>query len=112
MLHKELEDQCRRLDRDLQILVKSSEQQIKGFQEKLNTTIKEQEMEKRRHHETAEQLAEKSRQFQKLQVMYDKLKRKTMMMPQRKDDASLAGQSQMPSQNGHAMALGYGYQVS
>ncbi|CAB5395765.1 unnamed protein product [Rhizophagus irregularis] len=46
---------------------------------KLLALQKDMELEKRKTHDLAEQLQEKSRQFSKLQIMYDKLKRRTLV---------------------------------
>jgi E3 ubiquitin-protein ligase CCNP1IP1 len=46
-----------------------------GLVEKVKALQKEKENERRRIHELNEQYQEKSRQFQKLQVLYDKVKR-------------------------------------
>ncbi|TPX72927.1 hypothetical protein SpCBS45565_g00024 [Spizellomyces sp. 'palustris'] len=65
-----------------------------GLREKLIVLQKEQEVEKLRNHELAEQFAEKGRQFQKLQLMYDKLKRKSLMPPQQQPLALGGGPGQ------------------
>ncbi|KAH6570200.1 hypothetical protein BASA83_007465 [Batrachochytrium salamandrivorans] len=84
MLFKDLDEQCSKLERQMQSLVREANQEIAALQENLAQTVKANEMEKHRHHDLAEQLAEKTRQFLKLQTIYDKLKRKTMIA-QRKE---------------------------
>ncbi|KAJ3276980.1 hypothetical protein HDV01_000032 [Terramyces sp. JEL0728] len=70
IVRKGLNDKCADLERKVQQVIRDANQELGGL-------LKEREMERRRHHELSEQFAEKSRQFQKLQSMYDKLKRKS-----------------------------------
>ncbi|KAL2911239.1 hypothetical protein HK105_209295 [Polyrhizophydium stewartii] len=76
---KDLDEQCARLERQLQSLAREANQEIAALQERLAASTKSHEMERRRHHELAEQFSEKSRQFQRLQALYDKLKRKALV---------------------------------
>jgi hypothetical protein len=61
--------------------------------DKLKQLRREQELEKRRIHELNEQLQEKSRQFQKLQNMYDRMKRKVPMSQKELEQLSLKQQT-------------------
>ncbi|KAJ3321771.1 hypothetical protein HDV06_003920 [Boothiomyces sp. JEL0866] len=69
IVQRGLNEKCNDYERKMQLLIREANQELAGL-------LKEREMERRRHHELTEQFAEKSRQFQKLQSMYDKLKRK------------------------------------
>ncbi|KAI8921603.1 hypothetical protein BC831DRAFT_430120 [Entophlyctis helioformis] len=98
-LYKSLDEQCAKLERQLQSIVRDANQEVSALQDKINAIVKEAEMERARHHSLAEQFAEKNRQFMKLQTMYDKLKRRTLLQGQRKDDGSGAADQHMPSQD-------------
>ncbi|KAK5670763.1 hypothetical protein BDV3_005041 [Batrachochytrium dendrobatidis] len=99
MVRKDLDDQCSKLERQLQSLVREANQEIAALQESLSSTVKTNELEKRRHHELAEQFAEKTRQFQKLQALYDKLKRKSLVAQQKDGHSTAIPADLTPSSN-------------
>ncbi|KAI8915342.1 hypothetical protein DFJ77DRAFT_510468 [Powellomyces hirtus] len=68
MIYKNLSEKYSQLERQVQSIKLKS----------ITALQKAQEVEKLRNHELAEQYAEKGRQFQKLQLMYDKLKRRSI----------------------------------
>ncbi|KAJ3293306.1 hypothetical protein HK104_004607, partial [Borealophlyctis nickersoniae] len=67
MIYRNLDEKYAQLERQVQNIVREANQEIQNLREKLAGLTKEQEIEKRRNHELAEQYAEKGRQFQKLQ---------------------------------------------
>ncbi|KAI9006116.1 hypothetical protein BC832DRAFT_620961 [Gaertneriomyces semiglobifer] len=79
MIYKSLGDKYAQLERQIQNIVREANTEIQGLRDKLIALQKEQELEQHRNHELGEQYAEKSRQFQKLQAMYDKLKRRALV---------------------------------
>ncbi|KAJ3056904.1 hypothetical protein HK097_003064 [Rhizophlyctis rosea] len=82
MIYRNLDEKYTQLEHQVQTVVREANHEIQSLRDRLNGLTKEQEMEKRRNHELSEQYAEKGRQFQKLQLMYDKLKRRTLLAQQ------------------------------
>ncbi|KAI8809238.1 hypothetical protein BJ742DRAFT_677056 [Cladochytrium replicatum] len=72
MLYKSLDEKYTNLDRQVASIIREANQEIQTLREKMSSMQKEQELEKRRNHELGEQYAEKTRQFQKLQVLGEK----------------------------------------
>ncbi|RUP47413.1 hypothetical protein BC936DRAFT_145762, partial [Jimgerdemannia flammicorona] len=79
MLYKNLEDKYSGLEKQLQGIVRDANAEITSLRERVTALQKDQELEKRKAHDLHDQLLEKTRQFQKLQTMYEKLKRKTLV---------------------------------
>ncbi|KAJ3213768.1 hypothetical protein HK099_007193 [Clydaea vesicula] len=78
-IYKNLDEKCNEVSRRLESVIREANQEINGMKEKYNAIQKEQELEKKKTFELKEQYNEKGRQFQKLQLLYDKLKRKTLL---------------------------------
>ncbi|CAG8647992.1 6626_t:CDS:2 [Cetraspora pellucida] len=72
MMYKSLEDKYTQLEKQVQSLMRDAQSEVTTLQ-------KDMELEKRKTHDLAEQLQEKGRQFSKLQLMYDKLKRRSLV---------------------------------
>ncbi|CAG8507136.1 28958_t:CDS:2 [Gigaspora margarita] len=72
MLYRDLEDKYADLEKQVQVLIRESESEVNALQ-------KDMELEKRKTHDLNEQLQEKGRQLSKLQSMYDKLKRRSLV---------------------------------
>ncbi|CAG8800439.1 28471_t:CDS:2, partial [Dentiscutata erythropus] len=72
MMYKSLEDKYTQLEKQVQSLMREAQSEVTTLQ-------KDMELEKRKTHDLAEQLQEKGRQFSKLQLMYDKLKRRSLV---------------------------------
>ncbi|CAG8487426.1 7135_t:CDS:2, partial [Dentiscutata heterogama] len=72
MMYKSLEDKYTQLEKQVQGLMRDAQSEVTTLQ-------KDMELEKRKTHDLAEQLQEKGRQFSKLQLMYDKLKRRSLV---------------------------------
>ncbi|KAI8899593.1 hypothetical protein BC833DRAFT_358800 [Globomyces pollinis-pini] len=85
IIRKTLNEKCSELERNTQIVIREANQEIEALQEKYKVASHDRELEKRRIHELTEQMNEKSRQLQKLQVLYDKLKRKTPISQKESD---------------------------
>ncbi|CAB5376428.1 unnamed protein product [Rhizophagus irregularis] len=79
MLYKNLEEKYTQLEKQVQGVMRDAQSEITSLRAKLQALQKDMELEKRKTHDLAEQLQEKSRQFSKLQIMYDKLKRRTLV---------------------------------
>ncbi|GBB84773.1 hypothetical protein RclHR1_11340006 [Rhizophagus clarus] len=79
MLYKNLEEKYAQLEKQVQGVMRDAQSEITSLRAKLQALQKDMELEKRKTHDLAEQLQEKSRQFSKLQIMYDKLKRRTLV---------------------------------
>ncbi|CAG8570549.1 4308_t:CDS:2 [Funneliformis caledonium] len=79
MLYKNLEEKYSQLEKQVQGVLRDAQSEITSLKVKLQALQKEKEQEKRKAHELAEQLQEKHRQFSKLQGMYDKLRRRTLV---------------------------------
>lgn len=60
----------------MQQVVHDANLEIQAIHDRLTIDAKEFELEKKKNAEILDQLSEKTRQFNKLQTMYDKLKRK------------------------------------
>jgi rubrerythrin len=92
------------LERKYEQIVREANQEVNGtlhllgLVEKLKQMRREQELEKRRIHELNEQLQDKSRQFQKLQNMYDRMKRKVPMSQKEMEQMSIK-QPTFPNQH-------------
>ncbi|CAG8721233.1 14789_t:CDS:2, partial [Acaulospora colombiana] len=84
MMYKSLEDKYTQLEKQVQGVVRDAQAEI-------TTLTKDIELEKRKTHDLAEQLQEKGRQFSKLQVMYDKLKRRSLVPTMQQTVNSTAG---------------------
>jgi len=65
---KELESKNSSLDRRLNGLVRDAQSEVSNLKQELDALQKEHELEKRKNLDLFDQLNEKSRQFQKLQV--------------------------------------------
>ncbi|KAI8146516.1 hypothetical protein BJV82DRAFT_598819 [Fennellomyces sp. T-0311] len=76
IMRQNLENKCSTLQEQLRDAVRESSRAVKAEKQKCTALIREQEQEKRRMHDLQNQLHEKTKQFQKLQLMYEKLKRK------------------------------------
>ncbi|CAJ0826514.1 5759_t:CDS:2 [Entrophospora sp. SA101] len=72
MLYKNLQEKCSQLEKQMQSVIRDAQEEIASIQKDL-------ELEKHKNHDFAEQLQEKTRQFSKLQIMYDKLKRRSLV---------------------------------
>ncbi|CAG8485649.1 8911_t:CDS:2 [Gigaspora rosea] len=72
MLYRGLEDKYSELEKQVQVLIRDSESEVTTLQ-------KDMELEKRKTHDLKEQLQEKGGQLSKLQSMYDKLKRRSLV---------------------------------
>ncbi|BFZ60094.1 hypothetical protein YB2330_001116 [Saitoella coloradoensis] len=80
-MSKTLQEKHGALNAQMDSVVRDANSEITALQEKLEATKQEQTNEKRRNHELIESLQDKSRQFSKLQLLYDKLKRKALLSP-------------------------------
>ncbi|CAG8556318.1 13743_t:CDS:2 [Ambispora leptoticha] len=100
MLYKNLEDKYNRIEKNLQVVMRDAHTEINSLREKVSALQKEIELEKRKSHDLSEQLQEKGRQFSKLQVMYDKLKRRTLVPTMQQTVQNVAGNSSIPGING------------
>lgn len=78
-MQKQLEDKCKDGESQLRSVMAQANQEISSLRDKLTSLEREREQEKRKAHEMAEQCADKGRQLQKMQQMYEKLKRKTLL---------------------------------
>ena len=79
---KEIQDKSHGLEKQLQNVLQSAQEEIESLQSKYQELFQELENEKRVCMETQDQLQDKCRQFKKLQTMYDKLKRsKSLLTP-------------------------------
>ncbi|KAI9248484.1 hypothetical protein BDA99DRAFT_564723 [Phascolomyces articulosus] len=78
IMYQNMESKCTSLQEQLRDTIRDSNRTIKAEKQKNTTLIRDQEQEKRRGHDLQTQLHEKTRQFQKLQLMYEKLKRKSV----------------------------------
>ncbi|KAF0473751.1 E3 ubiquitin-protein ligase CCNB1IP1 [Gigaspora margarita] len=79
MLYRDLEDKYADLEKQVQVLIRESESEVNVLKAKFQTLQKDMELEKRKTHDLNEQLQEKGRQLSKLQSMYDKLKRRSLV---------------------------------
>ncbi|KAI9209002.1 uncharacterized protein BJ171DRAFT_595430 [Polychytrium aggregatum] len=75
-IHKSFKDKCQRLEQDMGTLVYNANQEIQGMVAKLEGLERELHSERRKSHGLCEQVGEKHRQFQRLQIAFDKLKTK------------------------------------
>ncbi|XP_064638350.1 E3 ubiquitin-protein ligase CCNB1IP1-like [Lineus longissimus] len=74
----QLETYCEQMVSKCQAEIKSLNDNIKSMKNQHVSLLQDIEEEKKITHEFAEKLSEKSRQYQKLQTMYDNLRRKSM----------------------------------
>jgi len=79
MLYKNLQEKCSQLEKQMQSVIRDAQEEITSLKSKIQAIQKDLELEKNRNHDFAEQLQEKTRQFSKLQIMYDKLKRRSLL---------------------------------
>ncbi|CAG8576227.1 6912_t:CDS:2 [Acaulospora morrowiae] len=79
MMYKSLEDKYAQLEKQIQGVMREAQAEITTLRTKVQALTKDMELEKRKTHDLAEQLQEKGRQFSKLQAMYDKLKRRSLV---------------------------------
>ncbi|KAI9021089.1 hypothetical protein DFJ74DRAFT_671764 [Hyaloraphidium curvatum] len=77
--YRQLEERLSESDRRLSGVVREANAEINQLREKLSAYEKDYELEKRKSLDVAEQLQEKTRQLQRLQKVYDALKRKTLL---------------------------------
>ncbi|KAI7854320.1 hypothetical protein BDC45DRAFT_569425 [Circinella umbellata] len=78
IMYQSLESKYTTLQDQLRDTIRDSNRVIKAEKQKNTNLTKDQEQEKRRVHDLQNQLHEKTRQFQKLQIMFEKVKRKTV----------------------------------
>ncbi|CAI2188399.1 1149_t:CDS:10, partial [Funneliformis geosporum] len=93
MLYKNLEEKYSQLEKQVQGILRDAQSEITSLKVKLQALQKDMELEKRKTHELAEQLQEKGRQFSKLQGMYDKLRRRTLVPAMQQPVQNRAGNS-------------------
>ncbi|KAG9294629.1 hypothetical protein G9A89_008108 [Geosiphon pyriformis] len=79
ILYKNLEEKYTQIEKNLQGVMRDAQAEINTLSDRVSALQKDIELEKRKSHDLSEQLQEKGRQFSKLQVMYDKLKRRTLV---------------------------------
>nr|CAG8449202.1 11456_t:CDS:10 [Entrophospora candida] len=79
MLYKNLQEKCSQLEKQMQSVIRDAQEEIASLKSKVQAIQKDLELEKHKNHDFAEQLQEKTRQFSKLQIMYDKLKRRSLV---------------------------------
>ncbi|RHZ45296.1 hypothetical protein Glove_682g37 [Diversispora epigaea] len=79
MMYKSLEEKYTQLEKQVQGIMRDFQTEITTLRAKVQALTKDAELEKRKSHDLAEQLQEKGRQFSKLQSMYDKLKRRSLV---------------------------------
>lgn len=72
---------------------------IQGIQDRVTFDAKEFELEKKKNAEILDQLSEKTRQLKKLQIMYDKLKRKASIEIHQQQLISAESSQLMPADN-------------
>ncbi|KAI8100062.1 uncharacterized protein BX664DRAFT_382503 [Halteromyces radiatus] len=77
-LQVSLENQLETRQNRLQATIQEHTRLLKVEKEKLQALIKENELEKKRNYDLKAEIQSKSRQFIKIQQMYDKLKQKSM----------------------------------
>ncbi|TPX58974.1 hypothetical protein PhCBS80983_g02812 [Powellomyces hirtus] len=112
MIYKNLSEKYSQLERQVQSIIREANQEIQGKSKSITALQKAQEAEKLRNHELAEQYAEKGRQFQKLQLMYDKLKRRSISQQTPTEVGNLEVASSMGPIQGFALgAQSYSLQV-
>ncbi|CAG8562877.1 11698_t:CDS:10, partial [Ambispora gerdemannii] len=99
MLYKNLEDNQRLLFITIHHLL-TGISSSSALREKVSALQKEIELEKRKSHDLSEQLQEKGRQFSKLQVMYDKLKRRTLVPAMQQTVQNVAGNNSISGISG------------
>ncbi|OZJ03414.1 hypothetical protein BZG36_03598 [Bifiguratus adelaidae] len=85
LMCKNLEAKCAELDTSFQGFKTNTLVELNTWKDKYNSLYKQNELDKNRLHELNDQLLEKNRQFQKLKLMYEKLKRKALMPEMQKN---------------------------
>ncbi|TPX51471.1 hypothetical protein SeMB42_g00705 [Synchytrium endobioticum] len=79
MMYKQLDEKYTSLERQVQAIVREANHEITGLREKVSNLQKDLELEKHRNHELSENFADKGKQLQKLQQMYEKSRRRALV---------------------------------
>lgn len=97
MTNKSLSEQVMSYERQVQTFQRETSQKENAYVDKIASLESDYQLEKKRIGELSEQLHERNRQFQKLMVNYEKLKRRTMLMQTTNQHGANAGPTPSPS---------------
>ncbi|KAJ3196954.1 hypothetical protein HK101_007003 [Irineochytrium annulatum] len=78
LLLRDLNDKSAELERQINVIRNVANHEIQTLREKVAALQAENAKERNRHQDIIDQLAEKTRNFQKLQELYDKIKRRSI----------------------------------
>ncbi|KAI9103344.1 hypothetical protein DFS34DRAFT_608385 [Phlyctochytrium arcticum] len=79
MMYRTLVERNEQLENQVQKIVRDANQEIQSLRTKLSYLQKDREKEQLHSQRLLEENAERGRQYQKLQMLYDRLKRKTLV---------------------------------
>ncbi|OLL25966.1 E3 ubiquitin-protein ligase CCNB1IP1 [Neolecta irregularis DAH-3] len=110
-LSKTLQEKYNNVNNQLDSLIRDANAEMGGLKGQVSSLQKDNENSRKKNHELLDSLQEKSRQFHKLQLLYDKLKRKALLSPLQSavsatvdQQAALTGHQQAyPGQTGGTM---------